>query len=180
MSTTPAVAPAPPVALGLPIFLTAEPDILKVEDPVGRPLAIAVQHAVRDALEEAGFQLVATPEAANNVVATLVIQHVGAIHADLFIHGAEACGVRLDIMREDALLGSAEPDVNCISTSSYYGLLAKDSAVALVNTVSHAPTLLAVAETLNRQRPPTDAHVTPPPVSASAGGDAAVPSTTTK
>ena len=144
----------PPLVLGLPIFLTPEPSILKVEDPAGRPLTVALEHDVRDALEEAGFKLVATKEAAAGVVATIVIQRVGAIGTDLFIHGGQACGVRLEITRGDARLASAEPEVPCVSTSTYYGVLSKDAAVGLVNTVSRAPTLIAVAETLHPPPPP--------------------------
>jgi hypothetical protein len=158
MSTTPAVAPVPPLVLGLPVYLAPEPTILKVEDAAGRPLAMALQHAVRDVLEEAGWKLVPSVDAAGGVIASLVIQHVGGIHADLFIHGAEACGVRLDITRGDALLASAEPEVECLSTSAYYGMLPKDAAVVLVNKVSHAPTLIAVAETIQPPPPP------PPPM----------------
>ena len=124
---------------------------MKVDDPDGRPLAVALEHAVRDVLEEAGFKLVPAPEAAAGIVATVVIQHVRTLPTDLFIHGAEACGVRLDIMRGDALLGSAQPEVPCVSTSTYYGMLARDAAVSMVNTVSHAPALIAVAESV---RPP--------------------------
>jgi hypothetical protein len=161
MSAAPPVAPVPPLVLGLPVFLTPEPSILKVEDPAGRPLAMALVHDVRDVLEEAGFKLAPTPEAASGIVATVVIQRIGAIHADLFIHGAQACGVRLDVMRADARLASAEPEVPCVSTSSYYGALSKDAAVGLVNTVSRAPTLIAVAETLHPPPPGPPPSKTP-------------------
>ena len=157
MSTTPAVVAVPPLVLGLPIYVTPEPNVRKVLDPVGRPLAVALVHGVRDALEEAGFKLAASADAAGGVVAIVVIQKVGAIHADLFIHGAEACGVRLEIKRGDSLLGSAEPEVECVSTSAYYGMLAKDAAIAMVNHASHAPALIAVAETTHPPPPP------PPP-----------------
>ena len=76
---------------------------------------------------------------------------------DLFIHAFEACGVRLDIKRGEALLATAEPEVECLSTSSYYGMLPKDAAVSLVNHAAHAPTLIAVAETIHPPPPP------PPP-----------------
>jgi hypothetical protein len=153
------VTPVPSLLLGLPVFLTPEPSVGKVDDPAGRPLAMALEHDVRDVLEEAGFKLAPTPEAAAGVVATLVIQRVGAIHADLFIHGAEACGVRLDITRGDARLATAEPEVPCVSTSTYYGVLSKDAAVGLVNNVSRSSALIAVAETL---RPPPPAAAGPP------------------
>jgi hypothetical protein len=154
------VAPVPSLLLGLPVFLSPEPSIAKVEDPAGRPLAMALEHDVRDVLEEAGFKLAPTLEAANGVAATLVIQRVGAIHADLFIHGAEACGVRLDVTRGDSRLATAEPEVPCVSTSVYYGVLSKDAAVGMVNTVSRGAALLAVAETL---RPPPPPPPGPPP-----------------
>ena len=164
MSTTQVVSPASPLALGLPIFLNPTPTVLKLEDPSARPLTVTLDHDVRDVLEEAGFKLVASPDAASGIVATLVIQRVGAIAADLFIHGAEACGVRLDIMRGDALLATAEPEAACVSTSAYYGMVSKDAAVAMVNVVSHAPALIAVAESLH-----------PPPPPDAAASDAAAP-----
>ncbi len=154
MSTTPAVMPVPGRALGLPIYLAPEPTVVKVDDAEGRPIAMALQHSVRDVLEEAGFKLVTTADAAAGVTVRVVIQRVGIIHADLFIHGAEACGVRLDVVRGDATLASAEPEVECLSTSAYYGMLPKDAAVALVNTVSHAPALLNAAEALRSPSPP--------------------------
>jgi hypothetical protein len=154
MTTAPPVTPVPSLLLGLPVYLAPEPSIRKLEDPVGRPLAMALEHDVRDVLEEAGFKLAPSPEAAAGVVATIVIQRAGAIHTDLFIHGAQACGVQLDISRGDARLATAEPEVPCVSTSTYYGVLSKDAAVGLVNTVSHAPSLIAVAETLHPPPPP--------------------------
>jgi hypothetical protein len=155
------VAPVPSLLLGLSVFLAPEPSIAKVDDPAGRPLAMALEHDVRDVLEEAGFKLAPSPEAAGGVVATLSIQHVGAIHADLFIHGAEACGVRLDITRGDSRLATAEPEVPCVSTSTYYGVLSKDAAVGLVNTVSRAAALIAVAETLHPPPAPPPEPPTP-------------------
>jgi hypothetical protein len=95
--TTPAVSPVPPLVLGLPLYLMPEPTIFKLDDPSGRPLAITLEHEVRDALEAAGFKLAPTPEAANGVVARLVIQKVSALEQDVFIKGGEACGVRLEI-----------------------------------------------------------------------------------
>jgi len=154
MSTTPAVAPVPQRAFGLPLYLAPEPSVLSVDDPEGRPIALTLQHAVRDVLEEAGFKLVATPADAAGVTASVVIQRVGIIHADLFIHGGEACGVRLDVVRGDTVLASARPEVDCLSTSAYYGMLPKDAAVALVNKISQAPALLSVAEALRSPSPP--------------------------
>jgi hypothetical protein len=160
MSTTPPVTPVPPLALGLPLFLTPEPQLFKVEDEAGRPVAIALQHGVRDALEEAGFKLAPSAEAAAGIVVTVVIQKALSIPTDLFIKGGQVCGVRLDIARGDALLASAPLEVQCVATSSYYGMLPKDAAVALVNVVSHAPALIAVAESLH---PPPPAPTTAPP-----------------
>lgn len=148
MSTTPAVAPLPPLAVGLPVFLAPEPTIAQIEDPAARPVALTLQHHIRDTLEEAGFKLAPSPEASAGLVLSVAIGRVSAIHADLFIHGTEACGVRVDLLRAGVVLMSAEPDVACVSTSSYYGMVPKDAAVSLVNMVSHAPVLLAVAESL--------------------------------
>jgi hypothetical protein len=156
MGTTPPVSPVPSLVLGLPVFLAPTPTVLKLEDPAGRPLTMTLVHDVRDVMEEAGFKLVASPEAASGVVATVIIQRVSLLGTDLFIHGSEACGVRIDITRGDALLGTAEPEVQCVSTSAYYGMLPKDAAVSMVNTVSHAPALIAVAEAIHPQPPPSN------------------------
>lgn len=157
MSATPPVTPAPPLVVGLPIYVTPEPTILKVEDAAGRPLAVTLVHDVRDVLEEAGFKLAPSSEAAGGIVATIIIQKLSTIHADVFIHGAEACGVRLDITRGDSLLATAQPEVDCLSTSAYYGMLPRDAAVAMVNHAAHGAALIAVAETIRPPPPP------PPP-----------------
>ena len=154
MSTTPPVAAAPGHALGLPVYLSPEPTVVKVEDPDGRPIAMTLEHNVRDVLEEAGFKLVTSPEAAGGLTLRLVLERVGLIHADLFIHGAQACGVRLDAVRGDTVVASAHPEVECLSTSAYYGMLPRDAAVVLVNNLSHAPSLLQVAEALRSPAPP--------------------------
>ena len=151
--TTPAVSPVAPLVLGLPVYLMPEPTIFKLDDPSGRPLAITLEHEVRDALEAAGFKLAATPEAANGVVARLVIQRVSAIEQDVFIKGGEACGVKLEILHGASLLGSAEPEVSCLATSSYYGMLPKDAAITMVNKVGHAAALIAMAESLRAPAP---------------------------
>ena len=57
ISTTPAIAPLPPLALGLQVFLAPEPTIAQVEDPAARPLADRLHRDIRDTLEEAGFRL---------------------------------------------------------------------------------------------------------------------------
>jgi hypothetical protein len=156
MSTTPSVTPLPANATGLSVFLAPEPTIVKLEDSDARPVAIALQHDIRDVLEEAGFKLAATPEAAGGVVVSLVIQRVGIIHADLFIHGSEACGVRLDVARGAAVVATAQPEVECVATSAYYGMLPKDTAVTLVNAIAHAPAVVAAAD-LGRLKPPAGA-----------------------
>jgi hypothetical protein len=161
--TTPAVSPVPPLVLGLPLYLMPEPTIFKLDDPSGRPLAITLEHEVRDALEAAGFKLAPTPEAANGVVARLVIQKVSALEQDVFIKGGEACGVRLEILRGAAVLGSAEPEVQCLATSSYYGMLPKDAAITMVNKVGHAAALVAAAESLRTTTPAPASSASGPP-----------------
>ena len=153
MSTTPAVAPVPRQAVGLAIYVPPEPVIAAVDDPDGRPIGMTLQHGLRDVFEEAGFKLAATPDVAALRVA-VAIQRVGLIHADLFIKGAEACGVRVDILRGDTVIASAVPEAPCLSTSAYYGMLPKDAAVALVNTLTHAPALVSLAEALRTPGPP--------------------------
>jgi hypothetical protein len=152
--TTPAVSPVPQVALGLPVFLVPDPVIGSVDEPEGRPIAVTFEHAVRDAAEEAGMKLVATAGDSGGVVLRVVIQRVGAIHADLFIKGSEACGVRVELVRGDAVVASAQPEVPCLSTSAYYGMLPKDAAVTLVNAITRDPSFLKMAEHLREPAPP--------------------------
>jgi hypothetical protein len=140
------VSPLPTNATGLPIFLAPEPNVVALDDAVGRPLTVALEHAVRDVLEEAGFKLVDSEDAAGGLIATLTIQRAGAIHADVFIHGAEACGVKLDIKREGALVAAGEPEAPCASTSTYYGVLAKDAAIEMINAALRAPAFVALTK----------------------------------
>jgi len=167
-TTRPRVTAAPPLVTGLPVFLTPEPTIQAIEDAEARPLAIALQHDLRDILEEAGFKLAPSAEAASGVMVTLSIQKLSVIHADLFVHGAQACGVKLEIMHGASLLAFAEPDVLCVSTSAYYGELSPDAAAAMVNRVSRAPALLAVARSIRATPPPAlPAPPAPPAAPAS-------------
>jgi len=156
------VAPLPATATGLPILLAPGPTVGILDDVIGRPLTVALQHDVRDALEEAGFKLVDTEQASGGLVATLSVKRAGAIHADLFIHGAEACGVRLDITEAGRLLTKAEPDVPCVSTSTYYGMLSKDAAIGMVNLTVRSSVFAAVAASWHAAPAPSVA----PPVTA--------------
>jgi hypothetical protein len=146
LTTTPPITPVPPAAVGLALYFAPETTVAQVEDESARPLAIKLQHAVRDALEEAGFKLAATPEASGGLTVAIYISKLSNIHADLFIRGDEACGVHLNLARAGSFVVSVAPDVSCVSTSSYYGMLPKDAATSMVNALAHAPAFIAVAE----------------------------------
>jgi hypothetical protein len=145
MNPPPPVAPLPATVTGLPIFLAPGPTVATLDDPVARPLTVALQHDIRDVLEEAGFKLVDSEALAGGFVATLSVQRAGRIRADMFIHGAEACGVRLDIKRAGAVIATAEPDAPCVSTSTYYGMLSKDAVITMLNVATRAPAFIAAS-----------------------------------
>ena len=150
----PPVTPLPANATGLRVFLAPGPNVAKLVDPVGRPLVVGMQHDLRDVLEESGFSVVSSPEAADGLIATLSVETAGAIHADLFIHGAEACGVHLSLARGSAVLANVEPEARCVATSAYYGLLSKDAVVAMVNLALRAPAFKSQLPTLVRPGKP--------------------------
>jgi hypothetical protein len=145
MSTTPAVMPAPPSLVGLRLFLDPEPQIGKLEAPEGRPIAMSLVHGVRDALEEAGFKLAPSADAASGMVITVRVERIAIIESDLFIKGGQACGVVVELRRGPALVATTQPEVECLSTSSYYGMLPKDAAVVMVNKLAQSPGLVSAA-----------------------------------
>ncbi len=160
MSTTPAVTPAPPPLVGLTLFLTPEPQIGKLEIPEGRPIAVSLVHGVRDALEEAGFKLAPSADAASGMVITVSVQRISIIESDLFIKGGQACGVAIEMRRGAALVATAQPEVECLSTSPYYGMLPKDAAIAMVNKLSQSPGLASAARGLPHDAGTTNAAPT--------------------
>jgi hypothetical protein len=146
LNPAPPVVPLPATATGLPLFLAPGPTVGAFDDPIGRPLTVALQHDVRDILEEAGFKLVDSLAAAAGLTATVSVKHGGALPGDLFLRGATACGVRLEIKALDRVVASSEPEAECVSTSTYYGVLSKDAAVEMVNAALRAPALGALAK----------------------------------
>ncbi len=152
-TAAPAVAPAPPVALGLLVFVEGDASIATVEDAEARPFATEIADRVRAAIHAAGLTLAPTREAASGLVLRVKIEKLSTIHADAFIHGNEACGVVLEVRRGDAVVVSAEPETPCVSTSSYYGASPEEAAATLVNFAVHAPRFVAAAQAIRPVAP---------------------------
>jgi hypothetical protein len=151
--TTPAVAAIPPAAKGAPVFLPEEPTIERLDDPDARPLAMTLEHAVRDALQEAGWKVIGDQDA-SGLSLEVRIARASRIQADLFIKGAEVCGVNIVLRKGETEVAIARPESTCLSTSAYYGMVPKDAAVAMVNDLTRQASVIAAASAAASRKPP--------------------------
>jgi hypothetical protein len=153
-AAAPPVTPVPAAVQGLAVFVEAEPAIGTVEDAEARGLATTLLTNLRDTMTAAGLSVAPSLAAASGVYVRLRIEKVATIKADAFIHGEQACGVKLEIRRGDVVLASAEPETPCVSTSTYYGISPLEAAVSLVTAASQGARLLAAAPSLRTAIPP--------------------------
>jgi hypothetical protein len=68
--------------------------------------------------------------------------------------------VAIEMRRGAALVATAQPEVECLSTSPYYGMLPKDAAIAMVNKLSQSPGLASAARGLPHDAGTTNAAPT--------------------